>query len=64
MQINCITCQYVVVQPLELVPGQDEPDEPRHVDEAALLDVADQVVGQVHAQEAGLGLEGERRQFF
>ena len=41
----------------DAVPGQDEPHEPRHVGEGADLDLVDDVVGQVHGEQLGLGAE-------
>ena len=53
-----LTWQDAFLQPLELVLGQDEPDQSGHVDERSGLNVDDQVAGQVHAQQPGLGFEG------
>ena len=41
----------------DAVPGQDEPHQPRHVGEGADLDLVDDVVGQVHGEQLGLGAE-------
>lgn len=42
------------VQLGDLVLGQDEPHQPRHVGEGPRLDVRDQVVGDVDREQLGL----------
>lgn len=44
----------VLLQPGQLVLGQDEPHQPGHVSEGAGLDLPDQIVGQVDAEQLGL----------
>ena len=49
------TLQASILEAVNLVLGENEPDEPRHVGEGAGLDVADEVVGQVDGEELWLG---------
>ena len=49
------TLQASVLEAVNLVLGEYEPDEAGHVGEGAGLDVTDEVVGQVDGEELGLG---------
>lgn len=45
------TCECVLMELVEHVPGEDEPDEPGRVPERPGLDLADEVVGQVEGEQ-------------